>query len=266
MTPLARLLVVGTLLGGTVLQAQNFSGSDDFSGVTASWSTDTVTNGGAFTVSGGVLNFTDSGLAGGQSSSAYRDWTLNLGSYTADWQVQVDLSFNNLPQVASQLTSLTLVVANFSDTNDFARLSFQQSYMMSATRSFSASVYTNNVSQMDTGWLNTAATTVTVRASYLAASNELSLAYDDGTGFTNVFTSTVGGLGWGMGPTDMFGLRLVATNLTNSGPTTAVGLGQVYADNFVVSPTAPIPEPSTYAASLGALALLAAGLRRFRQQ
>ena len=269
MTQLVRFFVLGMLTGCLALHAQNFSGSDDFSGVTGNWSADTTANGGTLTVAGGVLNFTDGGLLASSNSSAYRDWTLNAGSYTADWQAQIDFTFNSLSQVPSQITGLTFIVANISDLTDNARLSFQQSYMMSATRAVSGSVYTSGTPGTDTGWISTTATTVTVRASYLASSHELSLAYNDGTGFTNVFTSTTeaGGLAWEMSDGDTFGLRIAASNLTNAGASSAIILGNVYADNFAASSTAPIPEPSTYAAGLGALALLVAGLkRRFGQQ
>jgi hypothetical protein len=51
----------------------------------------------------------------------------------------------------------------------------------------------------------------------------------------------------------------------------AVGTGAMTsgfsADNFVALPSAPIPEPATSAVGLGAMVLLAAGLkRRLRQQ
>lgn len=263
MKQLVRFFTLGVLTGSITLQAQ-FNGSDDFSGVTDNWSADTTANGGILSVTSGVLNFTDEGLLASSNSSAYRDWILNAGSYTADWQAQVDFTFNSLSQVAGQFTGLTFIVANNSDLTDNARLSFQQSYMMSATRAVSGSVYTSGNPGTNTGWLNTTATTVTMRVSYLASSHELSLAYNDGTGFTNVFTSTTeaGGLGWEMSGSDTFGLRIAASNLTNAGATSAIILGKVYADNFAASPTAPIPEPSTYAAGFGLLALLVVGLKR----
>ena len=141
--------------------------------------------------------------------------------------------------------------------------------MTPATRNISGSFYTNAVPAGPSGSGMTAATTVTVRASYLVASHELVLACDSGAGFSNLVSTTVDvGLSWGMGASDTFGVRLMGSNLINSSfTTTAITDGQMFADNFVAVPTAPVPEPATFAAGLGVLALLAASLRRrFSQQ
>lgn len=258
-----RWMMIAALSGCLSAVAQNFSGGDNFSSVVGGhWSADTTAGGGAFTVSSGALNFSDGGLASfGDTSSAYRNWEFSAGSYVADWQVQVDFTLGLASQVASQTTGWTLFVANNADITDNARLTFQQSYMMSATRNATGSFYTNDAASTS-AQLGTAATTVTMRASYLASTHQITLDFNGGSGFTTLTSAVIdgAGLGWGMGASDTFGVRLQANNLTNAGATTAITSG-MYADNFSASGAA-VPEPSTYAVIAGLLALGAAGWRR----
>ncbi|MDI1249359.1 MAG: hypothetical protein PSV13_10895 [Lacunisphaera sp.] len=265
MKQLVRFFAFGMLTGCLALHAQNFSGTDAFGSDSGNWTNGATANGGAFSVSGGVLNFTDPILAGGTSSSAARYWNLNAGSYTADWQVQIDLTLN-LTQVASQVTALTFGLGSSLDSTDRVEFTLQQTYMMPGTRYIYGAFITNGSGGLPASMTSTG-NTVTLRAAYQAASHQITLDFNDGSGFSTVTAAIIdgSGLNWGMGLTDSFGFGLVASNLTNGGPTAAISSG-VYADNFLASGAA-IPEPSTYAAAFGVLALLVAGLkRRFGQQ
>lgn len=271
MNKFARLVCVGTLGGCALLQAQNFIGSDDFSSVVAgNWSlTDTTSNGGAFTVVSGALNFTGPSIAGSQSTAS-RAWVLNIGSSTADWQVQMDFTLS-LSQMPAQVSIWDLVLTNSADattTPDYFQVEFVKSYMQ-ANPFVRGTIYTDG-NMGTSNQVDVASNTVAVRAAYLAASQTLTMAYDangstGGYVFTDLYSSSVAA--WTMGAGDGFVLTLLGTNLANAMATNPVVAGEFTADNFAASPTAPIPEPSTYAAAFGALALLVAGLkRRFGQQ
>ena len=261
MKTLLRTLVTGALAGCTMLYSQNFNGSDDFSSVTANWSLDVTSTGGLYTVSGGVLNFTDGGITSPQISSAARNWTLNAGSYTADWQVQVDLNLGVVGQTAGQVTTWSVSLASSLDSTDFAQFTVQQNYMMSTIRNLNGEFFSNNSVY---GQASTIASSnlVTVRASFLAASHELTWSYSTGSGFSPLVSAVVDGTGlnWGMGSGDTFNFNLRAYNITSAGPTSPLMSG-VYADNFIASPTA-VPEPSAYAALVGLVALSLALWRR----
>lgn len=109
------------------------------------------------------------------------------------------------------------------------------------------------------------AATIGLQFSYSAATRVLTLGYDaDGatgghtfTTLATVNTATV----WSMATSDLFGLRLSATNLINSGSSAVLGNGGFTDDDFSVT-TAAVPEPSTWALLAGCAALLAAAVRR----
>lgn len=260
-----RLLVVGIMCGGISLQAQNFTGSDDFSSVSGKWTAGPVTNGGTLTVGGGLLNFTDPGLAS-DSSSAVAAWTFSAGSSIADWQVQIDLTLNQT-QVAMQASIWNVVLTNNADPDDYFQMEYVRAQMQ--LNPFIRGTVMTDGGFGATNQLDVASNSIAVRASYLASSQTLTMAYDingatSGYSFTDLVSGTVSG--WSMGAGDFFTLRLDASNMANGTATNAIAPGEIFADNFMASGAA-IPEPSTYAAGLGVLALLGAFLsRRFRQQ
>lgn len=266
---LLRVVGMWIALGATLLQAQNFNASDSFSSVVPGWSSDSSINNGLFTVSGGVLNFSDSGLSTGQTSTASRAWLQNSGSYTADWQVQIDLSLN-LTQIPGQITYWNLSIGDSANSTNRFVVEFVRSYLQldpfvrGTTWSFGSP---GTQSQVDI----TGSSIVSVLASYTAALHTLNLSYDSngptgGYVFTNLYSSDIGpgGAGWNMTTGETFDLRVSVSNVANASGTPAVSTGLVFADNFTATAAA-IPEPSTYAAAFGALVLGAAvGLRRRR--
>ncbi len=268
MKTLMRLIVAGALAGTVALCAAvpNFSGSDDFSSTLGSgWSFGSMSGGGALTISSGLLNFTDGGVTYGQTSSANGVWMPNNGSSVADWQVQIDLALIVTP-VNGQICTWNLTLTNSADATDYLQVVFLKNYMQ-LNPFVRGTTYTNGT--MGTSGQNDVTSNVTVRASYLASTQTVILAYDSdgsagGYSFTDLYSSPV--TAWTMAPGDTFVLGIGASNFTSAAAASGTIPGTFYADNFLASGAA-IPEPSVYAAGLGVIALCAAGLkRRFGQQ
>jgi hypothetical protein len=274
MKSMFRLGLIGFLVALAPFARGQFSVSDDFSvSGTGNWGNQSFTGGGAFNVSAGstnVLNYTDGGLASNGTSTGSRDWLPNTGSYTQNWQVQIDFTFN-FSQANSQSSSWSLYVGNLADITDNIRGMFQLSTTNLGVTSRNIVGHYNTNGSMATPpapeqiW-NVVSSTVTLQASYVAATHTLSLAYDPngsvgGYSFTPITSAAVDGtgLGWGMTNSDSFGFRLAASNSASGTATSILSANQMFADNFAASS---IPEPATYAAVFGALALLAAGWRR----
>ncbi|MDI1248148.1 MAG: PEP-CTERM sorting domain-containing protein [Lacunisphaera sp.] len=275
MKSLFRLGLIGFLVALAPFARGQFSVSDDFSTLSGNWFNEITTGTGAFSVSvpgTEVLSYLDGGLTSATTTGS-RDWKNNTGSYTQNWQVQVDFTFN-FTQANSQSSSWSLYVGNLADITD----NIQGMFQLSTTNLGVASrnivgLYNTNGSPASPPapeqiW-DVASSTVTLQAIYIAATHTLSLAYDPngsvgGYSFTPITSAavdgSVGGLGWGMTNSDSFGFRLAASNSAGSTGTSSLTADQMFADNFAASSA--IPEPSTYAAIFGALALLAAGWRR----
>ncbi len=262
--------LISFLAGSSVLCGQvNFSGTDAFSSiVTGNWSSDTTSTGGAFSVSGNVLNFTDAGLSTGQTSKADRTWILNAGSSIADWQVQIDLSLNNL-QITGQVNYWNLSLQDSAHTTNYFLIEFVKAYQQ-ANPFVRGNIYTNgaiSTAQPSQQSDITGSTSVAVRASYSASTQTLTFSYDangatGGYSFSNLFSANIGagGEAWNMTTGDTFNLQLSASNFTSASATSALSSGVIFADNFVA--TSAIPEPGTYAAIIGVVALVVAARRR----
>jgi hypothetical protein len=239
--------------------------TDTFASVSGHWEADVVSGGASFVVSGGVLNFTTPALTTGQTASVSRDWSAELPA-NADWTARVDLT-TSAPLVVSQIMNWSFFAASLTNPtpDDYLKAEIVHSYMQTPNRMVFATPYTDGTA----GTMNSAsllnAATIGLQFSYNAATRILTLGYDaDGatgghsfTALGTVNTATV----WSMSTSDLFGLRLSATNLTNGDTTAGLGNGLFTADDFSVT-TAAVPEPSTWALLAGGAALLAAILRR----
>lgn len=245
-----------------ILSAQS-TVTDNFSGNSGLWEADVTAGGGAFAVSGGVLNFTSGALLTGNTASAQRDWTAAL-SAGANWSARVDLG-TGATMVAGQITSWTFVAAALTNPSPDDYLSGQvvHSYQQDPFRTILGTPYTNGVAG-STDQSSANAAMITFLFSFDATTHLLTLSYDtDGvTGADNFTTLTTvnTATAWGLTGGDTFGLRLMASNVANAMPSSAFGNGFLTADNF--STSAAVPEPSTYAVLFGTLALLATMWRR----
>jgi len=272
MKSLFRIGLFGFLFFTAPLSWGQFSVGDDFSTLSGNWFNESVTGTGAFNVSVGgseVLSYLDNGQAGTGSSTGSRDWQANVGSYAANWQVQVDFTFNLTP-VSGQMSSWSLVVGNLAESpviND----TMQGLFILSPSGRIVSGIFNTNgvqnTSPYEPHQFFDATNTITLKATYLAATHTLSLYYDAdgsgaGRGFDLVTSAPVDGtgLGWGMTDSDSFGFRLAAGNSAGGTTTSPLVANNMFADNFAAASA--IPEPSTYAAVLGTLALLATGWRR----
>lgn len=255
--------------------AQNFSGSDNFSATSGNWTltAGTGTGGGTLTVSSGLLNFSDNRLqyvtgdSTSTSSGATYAWIANAGSYTADWQVQVDFKVppkSNL--VPAQFLGWTLQISNSADSNDYFSAGLENSYMYtSGLPKATAGIVTNNSTASPVSQDITNATSAAIFITYTASTQTLAASFNDGSGATSLFSASVSALGsdWDMITGDTFRLALGAKNVGNSGLTAALNVGDFTADNFLATAGTPVPEPSTYALLAG-LAALGLGVWRRR--
>lgn len=241
-----------------ILSAQS-TVTDNFSGNSGLWEADVTAGGGAFTVSGGVLNFTSGALLTGNTASAQRDWTASL-SAGANWTARVDLG-TGATMVAGQITRWTFIAAALTNPSPDDYLSGQvvHSYQQDPFRTILGTPYTNGAAGT-TDQSSANAAMITFLFSFDATTHLLTLSYDtDGvTGADNFTTLTTvnTATAWGLTSSDNFGLRLMASNVANGMPSSAFGNGVMTADNF--STNVAVPEPSAAAALFGSLALLAA--------
>ncbi|MCF7688520.1 MAG: PEP-CTERM sorting domain-containing protein [Cephaloticoccus sp.] len=250
------------------LLAQNFSGSDDFLSVNSNWTVPSGSSvlGAAMTVNGGALNFTSPSLTTGQTSEAAYAWTANNGSYTADWQLQVDFNVNTT-LVAGQIGLWELIVGSTTTPANNFTVALQRTYMqLIGSQPPQIQAYTKIDGGIQApGYVsaNASAGTATVRIAYNAAATTLTAAYDgngptDGYAFTNLHSVNISDVAsdWNMVSGDTFSVVLHAFNSANGDPSMPLFEGAFIADNFLATPTA-VPEPATIAllAGLGALGL-----------
>ena len=88
-------IIVATL---TAECRADFNGADDFNDNSTDlslWGADLLF-GGLFTEVNGRLEYTTSGLPTG-NDVAVRPWILNFGSYTQNWEIQMDVSVPRSP-------------------------------------------------------------------------------------------------------------------------------------------------------------------------
>ena len=237
------------------VSAQNFSGSDDFSSASGNWTVPPGSSvlGAAMTVNGGVLNFISPSLTTGQTSEAAYAWTANAGSYTADWQVQVDFNVNTT-MMDSQAGLWELIVGSTTTPANNFTVALQRTYMQQITSQPPLILAYTKVDGRDIApavTANASAGTATLRIAYNAATTTLIATYDGngptgGYAFTNLHSVNIseGAADWNMISGDTFSVVLHAFNTTNGSATMPLYEGAFIADNFLASPTA-VPEPAT---------------------
>ena len=214
----------------------DFNGTDDFNDNStnpALWGPDLIA-GGQLTEANGRLEYTTIGIPTG-NPVAVRPWILNFGSYTQNWEIQIDVSMPlspykgiSLPLAVFPGTDLNTAFVNrfgvelnqFQDYGD--QLKFQSTVSANSTESV-------------VGRVVTISTSAALRIAFDANTKVLSAYYDeDGPvcghswtllGSTNVPTA------WNMTSSSVFGVAVAGSSQVGS----VVSADNVFFDNFVDS-------------------------------
>lgn len=254
------------------LTAQNFSGSDDFSSDSGNWSPDTPSGTASpdFAISGGKLNFTTDSPAGSGDNSVYRTWMANTGSYTNDWSIYADFDITATFANPDQSFITSISVLNSADTTDAFSVSLVWNNAASVGASSPVVTVTDGTNGGSTQIGGPLAITGTVAALgivYDSATQTFIAGFDaDAAAGGYIFTAiTSFDMNvWGMTSSDNFIALLHSNNSTGALGGNAVTTGQATVDNFTAVPysVAAVPEPSTYAFTLGMVGLGFVLLRR----
>ncbi len=229
------------------------SGCDDFndnSTDTNRWGLDMHPSGqgcgGLLTETNGRLEFTKtSGCA--DRDLVLRPWILNFGSYTQDWEVQINVS---VPNPGFEESTFGLVVvsgtnADFENLDSFSKL--QLSLFQSATpsRHFLMRVGVKGSTDFPrVAEVDTASTFAGLRVAFDASTKVLSTFYDE-DGPNNGYTWTILGstnisTAWNMTSTNVFGILVFGRAETTNAADVVVSTDNLFGDNFCAS-TAPRP-------------------------
>lgn len=238
-------LAAATLFATVSLHAQSFTGADDFSsGDDSKWTYAfrTLGNGtsnGTASYGNFQFDFTKGTGAGSYFLGGQNGVSRAASSFSTNWVA--DLKVTN-----------TFVTG----TNEFASIGFE---IGGGSQTYSALFLSNAngalsvVSEKNTVFLNSAASAVSsdvlLRMTWDATAQQLGTYYslDSGSSYALLNTQNLG-TGLGSSATSGFYFELFAS----SNAAAAISVGSMSADNFSVSA---VPEPSTYAAFAGALAL-----------
>jgi hypothetical protein len=211
----------------------SLNGSDDFndnSKDTNRWGADIVVSGiGAFTETNQRLEYTTSSTPT-PTDIIVLPWVQSSGSYTQNWEVQIDVSVPSLAFTnASQQVFLGLV-AFAGSVNNRLLIEFGQG----TSREFRAFYATNGVRLQNID-VPTATISSAVRLSFDAGSKVLSCFYDDsgmncGYSWTLLRAEEVG-TAWGLSNTSAISIAVIG----DSSLSTLVSSSNVYADNFRAS-------------------------------
>lgn len=262
---LIRLLCLVSLLAGLNLRAQ-LPTSDDFS-TDMRWQVITnpfLPKGNATTaITGGQMNFVVNTATA--DDAAGRFWAPSVAPSDTDWNIDVYVNLGSLSLgTAGQYANLNLGVS-FADKSMMVAI---DRYNTGSSVVFAFDSY-NGITQLPGAYEDTSdsLTTGTLRLAYTAASGGTLTAQFSNAAVASGAFQTVGSVSnitgssnWNMSATDTFNIILVGgsgTEGVGAGPT--ISSGTAYFDNFASSGLearpAPVPEPSTYAAIIGLLAL-----------
>ncbi len=287
---LLRLFVVAACLT-PVLSVNAQTLLSDFSGsANLGSSTALVGTGGAYSVSGGVANFT--ATSPGDTEFVLVRYTGAVGSFDNNWSVRIDVNYANPSSIftsgVEQFMNLGLLVTRSDTTpgvssnqpNFHAFLVESNVYQMTSdaysrdirTAIFAPGSNTDGTRYAETNPIGSPSAFATaVQISYNATTNVLSAGYDadgasGGYSFTNMTDQTVNvATTWSMTSGNTFSIYLMGAS-GYDGSTSGVGptvtAGEATLDNLYGTNLTAVPEPSTYAAIAGALALGAAVWRR----
>jgi hypothetical protein len=221
--------------------ATGFTGSDDLT-TTTNWSAPTMRgDGGRLSFINNRLEYTASSPTG--YDVALREWTANVGSYTRDWAVQVDVHLASLSLSNGQHATLNLIVVNAADATkpkeqmDFMDVGIDRYDNGSTTVpcffSQMVSYYAGTAHDPGSVGVQNSATDGALRINFNSATKELTSWYDaDGAagGYNWALLQTVnigsGTYTWDMTDSSTFAVLLVG------GSAVTLSSGQAYFDNF----------------------------------
>ena len=290
MKHLMKLFVVAACLT-PVLSVNAQTLLSDFSSSSGWGSSSTlIGTGGSYGISGGVANFTVSGPT--ESDFAYIRFNGAVGSYTSDWSVRIDVNFTTPANIftggVEQFLNLGLMVARSDVTpgvssgeptfNAFlVESNLYQNASNVRSRDIRTAVFASGSAADDaTRYLEesliTAATATALQISCNATTHVLTASFDadganNGYSFADISTLTADAGTWSMTGGNTFSIYLMGNagydgGATGLGPT--ISTGEATLDAFYGTGLTAVPEPSTYAAIAGGLALGLALWRRRR--
>lgn len=269
MKSLLRLLCLAGLTAGCTVSAQPTT--DDFSNP-ATWqaiSNANLPKGAGTTTIDGKFNY----VVGSPTydDAAGRVWIPRVGSTLSGWVVQVEVDLSSLALADDQYTNLQ-IGASFGTHSFLNSIDWYKTDTGTLNKGFEAykdstTVGSRYVSTLGATTLKLGFTT-SGSGTLVAAFYDSGYAVDDGmgTGYRIYATSTNILSTWGMGASDKFNIILIGgsgdNNDIGSGPAIAAGVATF--DTFASSglEARAVPEPSTYAAIIGLLALGFALYRR----
>jgi PEP-CTERM motif len=291
MTLFKKIILVAALFA-PLFSANAQSVLSDFSNGTG-WGTPVTDLGdtGTMQISGGVGSYSTTPAPTG-TQFAHMRYTGGTLSYDTSWSIRVDVNYatpgNIFTSGSQQFINLGLMVTPASATvgisggaPTFDGFSVSSDLFSTTSdtynRGFRTSIFSNGnaVDGTEYGYNPsiTTATATAVMLSYDAGTQLLTASFDanntNGYSFTAMPSQSVNvNTLWGMSGSDTFSLYVVGNSgWDEDGPDVSptIALGEAAFDNLYGTGVSAIPEPSTYAAMAGALALgLAAWRRRAR--
>jgi len=224
----------------------NFNGCDDFNDNfkdPARWGPDVFVQGccGLLTETNGRLEFTK--ISGTSSALVVRLWILNFGSYTQNWEVQIDASVPHLgfPESVFGLGVTSGTNTDFNNTNSDSNNRFSITLFESDTpsRIFLMRFGVKGGTFDRVVELDTASTFAGLRIAYDANTKVLSAFYDvDGpnNGYTwTLLGSTNISAAWSMSSTDVFGAFVQGRAEAD----VVASTNNLFGDNFCASSETP---------------------------